>query len=118
MDIILDHIGFSIKWTTGSRYDDDFSDRLAYRFTSILLVCFAFLVSAKEFVGDPINCWSPAHFSGSQEDYTNSYCWIRNTYYLNFDEDVPAENEERVMVTYYQWIPMILLIQVRSIEGA
>ena len=63
--------------------------------------------------GEPINCWVPAHFTGNHEEYTNSYCWIRNTYYLPFEEYIPKEHEsdKRDMIPYYQWMPMILLVQ-------
>jgi hypothetical protein len=81
--------------------------------TVAILVVFALVVSTKQFVGEPIYCWVPAHFEGSHEDYTNSYCWIRNTYYLTPDDDVPAESEsdKQSVVPYYQWVPMILLFQ-------
>jgi len=96
-----------------SRNDDDFSDRLAYRYSTALLVVFAIVVSTKQYVGEPIQCWVPAHFTGNHEEYTNNYCWIRNTYYLPYEEYVPKEHEasKRVMIPYYQWIPMILLVQ-------
>jgi len=44
---------------------------------------------------------------------TRSYCWIRNTYYLPAHEDVPSEEEavNRPRLPYYQWVPMILLVQ-------
>ncbi len=50
-------------------------------------------------------------FPESHTKYTNNYCWVRNTYYLPFDEDVPKEGDRRVMIPYYQWIPFILLGQ-------
>ena len=99
-----------------SRNDDDFSDRLSYRYTSALLIVFAIVVSTKQYVGEPIQCWVPAHFTGNHEEYTNNYCWIRNTYYLPYEEYVPKESEDhkRAMIPYYQWIPMILLVQVND----
>ena len=43
----------------------------------------------------------------------NSYCWIRNTYYLTPDQRVPSEEEAATVkrLPYYQWVPMILLVQ-------
>ena len=96
-----------------SRNDDDFSDRLNHRFTTAIMIMFAIVVSTKQYVGEPISCWVPAHFTGSHESYTNDYCWVRNTYYLPFEEYIPKEHEKekRHMIPYYQWMPMILLIQ-------
>lgn len=96
-----------------SRNDDDFVDRLSHRYTTAILVMFAIIVSTKQYVGDPINCWVPAHFSGNWEEYANSYCWIKNTYYLPFEEYIPHEHEsdKRQMIPYYQWVPLILLAQ-------
>jgi len=95
------------------RNDDDFSDRLSYRYTTAIFVMFAIVVSTKQYVGEPISCWVPAHFTGNHEEYANNYCWIRNTYYLPYEEYIPKENEpeKRSMVPYYQWIPIILLVQ-------
>ena len=50
--------------------------------------------------------------SGSWKTYTNSYCWVKNTYWLPFHEYVPKQHEsdKRQMVPYYQWVPIILLV--------
>ena len=95
-----------------SRNDDDFVDRLSHRYTTAILVVAALVVSTKQYVGDPINCWVPAHFTGNHEEYANSYCWVKNTYYLPFEEYIPHESEThlRYMIPYYQWIPIILLL--------
>jgi innexin len=95
------------------RNDDDFADRLSYRYTSAIFVLFAIVVSTKQYVGEPISCWVPAHFTGNHEEYANNYCWIRNTYYLPYEEYIPKEHEsdKRNNIPYYQWIPIILLVQ-------
>ena len=36
---------------------------------------------------------------------------MKNTYYLPWEKDVPKEYEKRQWITYYQWIPFILLAQ-------
>ena len=111
-----------------SRNDDDFYDRLSSRYTVFQLIFFALLVTAGQIINDPITCWVPAHFHGSWEAYTNSYCWVRNTYHVPWLNDIPLAPEnirsdledyrmdggpERGShtVTYYQWVPIILLIQ-------
>jgi hypothetical protein len=96
---------------TRSRNDDDFADRLSSRYTVVLLVVFAILVGMNQYVRNPITCWAPVHFHGSHTRYTTSYCWVRDTYYLPWDERVPRANEPRQMIPYYQWIPFILLAQ-------
>lgn len=95
----------------GTIDDDDSSDRLSYRITVTLLIISSILVGTKQLVGSPITCWIPAHFTGNHEEYTNSYCWVRNTYYLSNEEYIPRPHEDRNMITYYQWIPLILLTQ-------
>ena len=91
--------------------DDSLTDRISHKYTIGLFILLAFVVSAKQYVGEPINCWVPAHFSDNWEEYANSYCWIKNTYYLPLRSYIPMENDARETITYYQWVPLILLIQ-------
>ena len=95
------------------RNDDDFVDRLSRRYTTFVLVLFAILVSTKQYVGEPINCWVPAQFTDNHEEYANKICWVSNTYYLPFSEKIPETDtpKENRKIVYYQWVPMILLSQ-------
>ena len=97
--------------TLGNRRDDNFVDRLNNRYTVVVLVASAIIVTASMWVGSAITCWAPVHFTGSHTAFTNSYCWVRNTYYIPWEEQVPRADEDRKMVPYYQWIPFILLGQ-------
>ena len=75
---------------------------------------FAVFISDRQFFfGDPMVCWVPAHFSDSHEEYTKQYCWVRNTYYLPFDERIPRQEDtyKREYLPYYQWVPIILMVQ-------
>ena len=47
-----------------------------------------------------------------------SYCWVRGTYYLPYDEDIPVEEELKIddspnhkNIYYYQWVPAVMLVQ-------
>ena len=98
---------------TSTPRDDDFADRLSSKHTVMLLVVSAILVSVRQYVGSPITCWAPVHFTGSHKKFANNYCWVRNTYYLPWEEEIPKadEEEKRQTILYYQWIPFILLGQ-------
>ncbi|KAK6726508.1 hypothetical protein RB195_004686 [Necator americanus] len=50
--------------------DDDISDRLHYYYTTTFLLLTAVLISIKMFGGRPIECWLPAEYKSSWEDYT------------------------------------------------
>jgi len=56
-----------------SRYDDDSTDRLNRRLSVGILALFAVIVTSTQYVGEPISCWTPAHFEDDHEDYTNRY---------------------------------------------
>ncbi|XP_050418388.1 innexin unc-9 isoform X2 [Patella vulgata] len=95
------------------RNDDDLVDRLNHLYTTGILIIFTVVVSARQYVGDPIRCWCPAQFTGAHVDYTNNICWISNTYYIQFQNQIPVEHSFRKEreLTYYQWVPVVLLIQ-------
>ncbi len=98
----------------GSGNDDDVFDRLSHRWTAGTLAVFAVLVTTKTYVReDPISCWVPKEFSSSWEDYVNSYCWVQNTYYIPWKNDIPMDPAQRSRnpIIYYQWVPLILMVQ-------
>lgn len=113
MDRIADVLGGVSTSSFKFNNDDDTVDKISHRYTVWMLILCAVVVTSKQYVGDPINCWAPAHFTSNWEEYANSYCWIKNTYYLPFDDYIPKEHEEekRDMIPYYQWVPLILLTQ-------
>ena len=90
---------------------DNFFDRLSCRFTVYLLVIFALLVTTRHYVGEPIGCWCPSHFTTSHVDYTNKVCWVTNNYYLPFDKHIPREGQPRRIIAYYQWVGVFLMVQ-------
>jgi hypothetical protein len=94
-------------------YQEDSIDRLNYHYTVYLLLAFAITLSAKQYVGEPIQCWVPAEFTGGWEQYTENYCFIENTYFLRFDENIPDDHETRNNreIAYYQWVPFVLALE-------
>ena len=70
-------------------------------------------MSVKRLVSSPIQCWCPAQFEDHQVAYINAYCWVRNTYVVDFNQSLPMETNYRhkTEIQYYQWTPLILLFQ-------
>ena len=50
--------------------------------------------------------------SDAHVKYANSYCWVKNTYYLEYENHVPRPGEPRDYIRYYQWTAFILVVQV------
>ncbi len=94
-----------------TREDDDLTDKLNHSYTVMLIVIFAVVVSTKQYVGDPIHCWVPGHFTNNHDDYAQHICWVSNFYYLPIEERIPLEGEPRRWINYYQWLPIVLLAQ-------
>ena len=108
---IVNIVGIGVSRSTN---DDDVIDRFSHRYTTYLFLIFAAVVQTKTYVGDPIKCWAPAHFTKEYAEYTNKVCWITNNYYLPFfQNDIPDSvlGEKQKMINYYQWVPLILLFQ-------
>ncbi|KAL6730243.1 hypothetical protein Aduo_001228 [Ancylostoma duodenale] len=93
-------------------YDVDSSDRLKYVYTPWILCGTAFLVFAKEYVGQAIQCWVPMQWKGGWEQYAEHYCLIENTYFVNMnDTHLPhVEQRENREIRYYQWVPFVLIL--------
>lgn len=105
---------YKLPWVASFKTsnDDEYSDRLNHRFTvGFLLVC-ASLGLGAPYIFERITCWVPAQFVGAYTKYTNSYCWIANTYYVPSNETVPHSTNarERAEIGYYQWTPFIFLL--------
>nr|BCO10869.1 Limax innexin 3 [Ambigolimax valentianus] len=103
-----------VSWSKiqGSK-DDDWADRISHLWTVCLLVLFTLLISSAQYVGDPIQCWCPAQFSGAQVGYTKSVCWISNTYYFPNEDIIPKDItlRQEKEINYYQWVPFIFMFQ-------
>lgn len=93
-----------------NRYDEDAVDRMNHKYSTIVFVILAIVVTTNQYVGEIIKCWSPAQFPDSWVEYTNSICWISNTYFIPMTETniLAAQRKE---IVYYQWVPLVLFLQ-------
>ncbi|CAD5206232.1 unnamed protein product [Bursaphelenchus okinawaensis] len=97
-----------------SRHDDDVIDRANYVYTATMFGMFATITMAKQYVGEPLQCWIPPEFKGWWEKYSESYCFVENTYYANIHEKLPdskADRESREL-QYYQWVGFMMIGQM------
>lgn len=103
--------GLKLQFQPGT--ECDVADRLSYRFSSALFLFIAFLVGAKQYLGNPITCWMPAEFTGFWEEYTEQLCFINSTYWIRPGNHVPIDQYRRLETTisYYQWTPWVLAVQ-------
>ncbi|XP_045161268.2 innexin unc-9-like [Mercenaria mercenaria] len=112
MPFPADILGSWVIWDklTGNN-DDDWVDRLNHIYTVVILAVFSVFVAGSSYVGEPIACWHPAEYTAHQVKYANSYCWIKNTYYVPMSDTIPRDNRDHVHleITYYQYVPLILL---------
>ncbi|KAH9414223.1 hypothetical protein DERP_008418 [Dermatophagoides pteronyssinus] len=68
---------------------DDGVDKLNRKYTLLVFLFLALPIFTKQYIGDPIECFTPTYFTEPQARYVNSYCWTASTYYL-----VAAEADE------------------------
>jgi len=110
---------------------DNFAFKMHYRATFVvLLVCMA-LVSARQYIGDPIQCIADGVPGGAMD----LYCWIHSTFSVpsrwgtikeEYGEGDPTkvanaqphpgiapveDDEEVVHHKYYQWVVFVLFLQ-------
>ena len=104
---------------------DSWVFRLHYSVTTTCMFAFSLIVSAKQYVGNPIDC---IHSKDIPEDVLNTFCWIHSTYTIpsafwkriGFDVAHPGvdktlDPDERRYHKYYQWVCFCLFLQVRKI---
>lgn len=94
--------------------------RCHWFFTSTLLVSFSLIITARQYVGQPIECHS---FNKIPDSLLNSYCWVQSTFTVpqacnqQVGVEVPypcidnTRGREVKMFAYYQWVGMVLFIQ-------
>jgi hypothetical protein len=100
--------------------------KLHYRATSCILLIFAIILAANQYVGNPIKCMH--NMDEKSNEVVDTFCWIHSTYAVTtaFSKRVGVEvpfpgvdstkghQEEIKVYRYYQWVPLCLLFQVRA----
>ncbi|KAF7994638.1 hypothetical protein HCN44_004110 [Aphidius gifuensis] len=100
---------------------DNIVFRLHCRMTVIILTTFSILITAKQFVGDPISCIADGTIDKESID---AYCWIYSTFTIaRHLRGVPGRhianagigqglpNDEIHHHRYYQWVCLVLALQ-------
>ncbi|RNA21593.1 innexin unc-9-like isoform X6 [Brachionus plicatilis] len=61
---------------------DDFVDRLNRKYTVVIILAFVTILTSKQYIGEPLACFCPAHFTGAHVEYTNNICWISRSFFV------------------------------------
>lgn len=93
---------------------------LHYRVTFVVFLLASALVTAREYIGNPIQCISKA----VPGNVLNTFCFIMSTFSVPRHWDAPLgdgvaypgvgthEDEDEIKYhAYYQWVPFVLLLQ-------
>ncbi|CAB3406425.1 unnamed protein product [Caenorhabditis bovis] len=92
---------------------DDATDRLNSFATAFLLIFFAVFISAKTYVGEPIQCWFPSQFEHDWKEYSETLCFVQKTHFIRdtspLNNLIHVENPDN-HVTYYQWSAIFLTL--------
>ena len=104
--------GLSSKWHCWVTPDDSLSDRLHRLWTSCGLLICASILGVITYLGNPIQCWCPAHFSYSHCSWVGKVCWMKS-HYIEYRPNSSGTFEDRTsqIVAYYRWVPIIMLCQ-------
>uniref|UniRef100_A0A0B7A580 Innexin n=1 Tax=Arion vulgaris TaxID=1028688 RepID=A0A0B7A580_9EUPU len=106
---------------------DDLVDRLHYFVTVAILFLFTFGAGLQEYVGKPIECWTPLDFPGGSDAYhehINSYCWThqlrypqfqRNSYlssnpsgFFYLEQPTPSAD---FRTAFFRWVTLVFICQ-------
>ena len=110
---------------------DNFIFRLHYQFTFGILAIATFLVTSYNYIdknGSAIQCMVGKLQNGKgvvPEKVINNYCWISTTFtlpkhfkgtqneqFIHNGVGPEVEGDEKIYHAYYQWVPLMLSLQV------
>ena len=97
---LFEHLSKFTKATATGSHCDDFVDRLNRKYTIYLLLLCCAIISSKQYVGEPLSCFCPSHFTGAHVEYTNNICWISNAYYVPIDDLFSVNSDANSYVSY------------------
>jgi hypothetical protein len=92
--------------------DDDKIDKLCRKYSAILMLVAAFLLSPFKLIDQKIKCWCPKEYSGGQCVLITNFCFISEKYIPvsnNSQELLSMKNLLSHKITYYQWIIYIFI---------
>jgi len=110
-------------------FQDIVTDNAIFRihnvFTTVLLMTFSVIITANQFVGNPISCIT----NGLPSNPVNTYCWITSTFtmpdafYREVGKEVAhpgvgpdhGDEEAKKYHSYYQWVCFALFFQVSDL---
>lgn len=110
----MEHIETAISKFSAKRYEEDFVDRLNFQATTLVFMASSALIAYQEYFGEPLQCWTPMQFTDGWDGYTNTFCFIENTYYTPVaNKSLPDDNmiRDNAKLPYYQWVPWVLALQ-------
>ncbi|XP_050409208.1 innexin unc-9 [Patella vulgata] len=100
----------------------DFSEKLNFYWTSLILLLFVFLVAVLKYVflGSLISCLTPVHFPNPMGNYAHTVCWENDKFYIPLDDEslVPEQNLRNDMstATFHTWIPVVLIFMMLGFQ--
>jgi len=94
---------------------DNWSFKLYYKVTAGLIVLCSFLVSGRQFFGNPIHCDAGSNGGSVKDDVLESYCWMYAHFKIPMEYQGPCSGKDQeniegpVYNSYYQWVPIFLM---------
>ena len=114
MSLILFELYSKLSGFSFVKHDDDDSiDRMSRKFSAIMMVIFAVLLSTYQLVGEPIKCWCPVEYTDTRCEYATTFCYITSQY-IPISNGTGLPPKEKYMshkIMYYQWVAYIFLFQ-------
>ena len=92
--------------------DDDRIDKLCRKYSAIMMIVTAFLLSPFKFITLGITCWCPNEIVIRQCQLVKDLCYISEKYVATYNSSSNLPSIKTVLshkINYYQWIIYIFL---------